>query len=110
MASHRRHRCGRRNIMKILKLVLAAGAALTLGMTTASAQQKIPPPLNWVAGGDHAPYFYAQKMGWYKDAGVNVEFETGRGSAASAQKVAAGSSPLGLSHMAGGGVFGREGE
>jgi hypothetical protein len=40
-------------------------------------------------------------MGWYKDAGVNVEFETGRGSAASAQKVAAGSSQLGLSDMAG---------
>ena len=87
--------------MKILKLVLAAGAALTLGMTTASAQQKITFTLNWVAGGDHAPYFYAQKMGWYKDAGVNVEFETGRGSAASAQKVAAGSSQLGLSDMAG---------
>src|SRR5262245_18879788 len=87
--------------MKILKLVMAAGAALTLGMTTASAQQKITFTLNWVGGGDHAPYFYAQKMGWYKYAGVNVEFETGRGPAASAQKVAAGSSQLGLSDMAG---------
>ena len=63
--------------------------------------RKLTFTLNWVAGGDHAPYFYAQKMGWYKDAGVNVEFETGRGSAASAQKVGAGSSQLGLSDMAG---------
>src|SRR6476660_3432473 len=76
-------------------------AALALGAPAASAQQKITFTLNWVAGGDHAPYFYAQKMGWYKDAGLDVEFETGRGSAASAQKVGAGASQLGLSDMAG---------
>ena len=87
--------------MKIWKLAVAVGAALALSASAASAQQKLTFTLNWVAGGDHAPYFYAQKMGWYKDAGVNVDFETGRGSAASAQKVAAGSSQLGLSDMAG---------
>jgi NitT/TauT family transport system substrate-binding protein len=81
------------------KLMLAVGA-LALAAGPASAQ-KITFTLNWVAGGDHAPYFYAQKMGWYKDAGVDVEFETGRGSAASAQKVGAGASQLGLSDMAG---------
>ena len=40
-------------------------------------------------------------MGWYKQAGIDVDFETGRGSAASAQKVGAGASQLGLSDMAG---------
>ena len=40
-------------------------------------------------------------MGWYKQAGLDVDFETGRGSAASAQKVGAGQSQLGLSDMAG---------
>ena len=58
-----------------------------------AAAQKITFTLNWVAGGDHAPYFYAQKMGWYKHAGLDVDFETGRGSAASAQKVGAGALP-----------------
>ena len=82
---------------------LAAGARRRVGVQRAgrSAQQKLTFTLNWVAGGDHAPYFYAQKMGWYKDAGVDVDFETGRGSAASAQKVGAGASQLGLSDMAG---------
>ncbi len=81
------------------KFVLALGAvALAAGPASA---QKITFTLNWVAGGDHAPYFYAQKMGWYKDAGLEVDFETGRGSAASAQKVGAGASQLGLSDMAG---------
>src|SRR6476659_2636311 len=84
--------------MKV-RLALLLGA-LAFCATPASAQ-KLTFTLNWVAGGDHAPYFYAQKMGWYKQAGIDVEFETGRGSAASAQKVAAGSSQLGLSDMAG---------
>lgn len=87
--------------MKMLtRAALAAIAVTALGAAPASAQ-KITFTLNWVAGGDHAPYFYAQKMGWYKDAGLDIDIETGRGSAASAQKVGAGSSQLGLSDMAG---------
>jgi len=82
------------------KATLIAAAALALGVSPAMAQ-KITFTLNWVAGGDHAPYFYAQKLGWYKQAGLDVDFETGRGSAASAQKVGAGASQLGLSDMAG---------
>jgi NitT/TauT family transport system substrate-binding protein len=84
----------------IAKLALAALAGSALGASPAMAQ-KLTFTLNWVAGGDHAPYFYAQKMGWYKQAGIDVDFETGRGSAASAQKVGAGQSQLGLSDMAG---------
>jgi len=84
----------------VTRLALAAVAPLAFGISSASAE-KLTFTLNWVAGGDHAPYFYAQKMGWYKQAGVDVEFETGRGSAASAQRVGAGSSQLGLSDMAG---------
>ena len=76
-----------------------AGAALALVAAPAAAET-ITFTLNWVAGGDHAPYFYAQKMGWYKQAGLDVEFETGRGSAVSAQKVGAGATQLGLSDMA----------
>src|SRR6266851_5354692 len=85
-----------------MKIIAKAALAtlVALGASQASAQ-KITFTLNWVAGGDHAPYFYAQKMGLYKPAGLDVDFETGRGSAASAQKVGAGQSQLGLSDMAG---------
>src|SRR5260221_10075010 len=86
--------------MKIIATV-ALATLTALGASQASAQ-KLTFTLNWVAGGDHAPYFYAQKMGFYKQAGLDVDFETGRGSAASAQKVGAGQSQLGLSDMAGG--------
>src|ERR1044072_3343473 len=86
-----------------MKLVPRLSVAPTSGVLAAApaSAQKLTFTLNWVAGGDHAPYFYAQKMGWYKQAGIDVEFETGRGSAASAQKVGAGASQLGLSDMAG---------
>lgn len=84
----------------ITKFAMTAVAGIALAVSPASAQ-KLTFTLNWVAGGDHAPYFYAQKMGWYKDAGIDIDFETGRGSAASAQKVGAGQSQLGLSDMAG---------
>ena len=82
------------------RAAFAAVAATALSVTPAFAQ-KITFTLNWVAGGDHAPYFYALKTGLYKNAGLDIEIETGRGSAASAQKVGAGSSQLGLSDMAG---------
>jgi NitT/TauT family transport system substrate-binding protein len=85
-------------IAKLALVTLVAPIALA---ASEAAAQKLTFTLNWVAGGDHAPYFYAQKMGYYKQAGLDVDFETGRGSAASAQKVGAGQSQLGLSDMAG---------
>ena len=73
----------------IATFALAACAGVALGSAPVAAQE-ITFTLNWVAGGDHAPYFYAQKIGLYKKAGLDVNFETGRGSAMSAQKVGAG--------------------
>src|SRR5271165_5011392 len=90
-------RCG----STIMKLSSVFAVALLGFASPAQANESVSLLLNWVAGGDHAPYYYAQKMGWYKQAGIDVDFETGRGSAASAQKVGAGSSQLGLSDMAG---------
>lgn len=84
----------------VWKCGVAALSVVALSASPAAAQ-KVTFTLNWVAGGDHAPYFYAQKMGLYKNAGIDLEIETGRGSAASAQKVGAGSSQIGLSDMAG---------
>ena len=56
----------------IAKVALATLVALPASEATA---QKLTFTLNWVAGGDHAPYFYAQKMGLYKQAGLDVDFE-----------------------------------
>jgi len=68
--------------------------------TPAAAQTKLDFILNWVPGGDHAPYYYANKMGWYAKEGLQVNLEPGKGSMPAVQKVGAGANPIGLADMA----------
>jgi NitT/TauT family transport system substrate-binding protein len=58
--------------------ILAVMTAPTL------AQENLSLMLNWKAGGDHAPLYYALEQGWYTDAGVNLEIIQGNGSGAAA--------------------------
>src|ERR671937_754847 len=81
------------------RLVIAATAGVIA--LPAAAQQKIDFILNWVPGGDHAPYYYAKKLGWYQKEGIDLNLEPGKGSALSTQKVGAGANPVGLADMAG---------
>jgi NitT/TauT family transport system substrate-binding protein len=91
--------------MKVSAIVRVLVVAALLA-TTAAPSAAAPPPqkvtmiLNWIAGGDHAPYYYAQKMGWYKDAGVDLTLEQGKGSTLAAQRVGAGVDAIGLADMA----------
>ncbi len=82
------------------RIAFLAVASLLAAAPTAFAQQKLDFVLNWVPGGDHAPYYYAQKMGWYKEAGIDLNLEPGKGSAVAVQKVGAGANPIGLADMA----------
>ncbi|MEP7302102.1 MAG: ABC transporter substrate-binding protein, partial [Caldimonas sp.] len=83
----------------VRRLALFAVAAAGLAATPAFAQTKVDFILNWVPGGDHVPYYYAKKMGWYKDAGIDLNIEPGKGSAVAVQKVGAGANPIGLADM-----------
>jgi NitT/TauT family transport system substrate-binding protein len=75
-------------------------AALAACAAPAAAQQKLDFILNWVPGGDHAPYYYAKKQGWYAKEGIDLNLEPGKGSALAVQKVGAGANPIGLADMA----------
>src|SRR4051794_8249243 len=90
----------------MFRLIIAAAAAALAA--PAAAQQKIDFILNWVPGGDHAPYYYAKKLGWYQKEGIDLNLEPGKGSALATQKVGAGANPVGLADMAG--VLVAEGE
>ena len=79
---------------KILIAALAAAAAFP-----AYGQQKLDFILNWVPGGDHAPYYYAKKLGWYAKEGIDLNLEPGKGSMLAVQKVGAGANPIGLADM-----------
>ena len=82
-------------------LTICAASVLTfgVGMTGAQSATKINFILNWIAGGDHAPYYYAQEKGWYADAGIDLTIEQGKGSSMSAQRVGIGKNELGLADM-----------
>ncbi|HYX65954.1 MAG TPA: ABC transporter substrate-binding protein [Burkholderiales bacterium] len=81
------------------RLIIAAVAAAAA--SPALAEQKLDFILNWVPGGDHAPYYYAKKLGWYQKEGIDLSLEPGKGSALSTQRVGAGANPIGLADMAG---------
>ncbi|MFN9771281.1 MAG: ABC transporter substrate-binding protein [Burkholderiales bacterium] len=80
---------------------LALACAAALAPIAASAQTKVDFILNWVPGGDHAPYYFARKQGWYAKEGIDLNLEPGRGSALATQKVGAGANPIGLADMGG---------
>jgi NitT/TauT family transport system substrate-binding protein len=82
--------------MRILLIVISGLIA-----APAAAQQKLEFILNWVPGGDHAPYYYAIKQGWYAKEGIDLRLEPGKGSALATQKVGAGANPIGLADMGG---------
>jgi NitT/TauT family transport system substrate-binding protein len=78
-------------------IVAALGAALAA--PAAAAPTPLDFILNWVPGGDHAPYYYAKAQGWYAKEGIDLNLEPGKGSMLAAQKVGAGANPIGLADM-----------
>ena len=52
--------------------------------------------LNWVLAGNHAPFYLAQKEGFWKACGLDVSMAAGKGSGDTAQLVANGSQQFGL--------------
>jgi NitT/TauT family transport system substrate-binding protein len=81
-----------------MKLLVVALATLVFG-SAAQAGEQVSLLLNWIAGGDHAPYYYAQKMDWYKDAGIDLTLLQGKGSMVAAQAAGAGINTFGLADM-----------
>lgn len=83
-----------------MKLITTSAVAVLLA-TGAQAQDKteIDFVLNWIAGGDHAPYYFAKAEGWYEEAGLDVNIEQGKGSAAAVQRTAIGRADIGLADL-----------
>lgn len=51
--------------------------------------------LNWVPYGEHAPFYYGLKKGFYKDAGIDLEIKAGSGSGKTIQAVAQNNTTFG---------------
>ncbi len=72
----------------MVKTLLAAVFA-TLFAGSALAQDKVTLMLNWYVYGEHAPFYYGKEKGYFKDAGIDLEIQEGRGSGTVTQVVAA---------------------
>ncbi|MBN9063750.1 MAG: hypothetical protein BGP06_18805 [Rhizobiales bacterium 65-9] len=78
-----------------LAVGLIAGLA-SLAAAPAMAQDKVSLRLNWYVGGLHTPYYYGKELGYFRDAGIDLTINEGRGSANTVQVVAAGSDTFGM--------------
>ena len=85
--------------------VWAAGLAALLGLATifastgTHAQEKIIVQTDWAPHGMHAGLHLAVEKGWFKEAGLDVEVQDGRGSNATIQQVAAGQIDIGFAQL-----------
>jgi len=83
--------------MRLLKLLApAVAAAAILASGPASALDKVTFRMNWYFGGFHAPFQLGLQRGYYKDEGIDLVLNEGRGSANTVQTVAAGSDDFGV--------------
>jgi len=81
-------------------IVGGLGLCLSAGLFAASAQEKITILLDYsFPEGIHASLHLADVKGWYKEAGLDVEIQDGKGSIVTLQQVAAGQADIGLANL-----------
>jgi len=76
-----------------------AAASIAMAAVPAHSAEKISFILNWVAGGDHAPIYWAKARGLYEKAGIDLTIEQGKGSTLSSQRVGIGKNELGIADL-----------
>ena len=84
---------------KLGRVTVGTLAALCAVMGTAAEAQTLKPmtfSLNVPASGTHVGFLYAKSLGLFKDAGLDVTFQEGKGSATTAQIVATGQVDLAM--------------
>lgn len=81
---------------RFLQLAVAASVAVATTVGSAAAADKMKFTLNFSADPGHAAFIYAQKLGLYRDAGIDLTIEQGRGSSSTVQLVASGQTDVGL--------------
>jgi NitT/TauT family transport system substrate-binding protein len=82
--------------MKCLVLRSIVALALAAVCFTAAAQSKIRFQLDWRYDGQSAPFLYGNCKGNFKAEGIDVQFDSGTGSALAVQRVASGSYDMGF--------------
>lgn len=79
----------------LLGRIIAIGT-LALAAQPSFAQDAVSLRLNWQILGFHAPFYLGVERGFYKDVGINLSINEGRGGAVTAQAVGAKSDQFGI--------------
>src|SRR3954463_11752116 len=79
---------------------LAATLLIATLLSPARAEDKVSFRLNWYPGGFHAPFYLGLERGYYREQGIDLTINPGRGSANTVQVVAAGTDTFGLADSA----------
>lgn len=77
-------------------IALGAAAPSLFGPAIAQARDSVSLRLNWYLGGLHVPFYYGREIGAFRDSGIELTINEGRGSANTVQVVAAGSDTFGM--------------
>ncbi|KKX33282.1 ABC transporter substrate-binding protein [Rhizobium sp. LC145] len=90
--------------MKISALFLGAAVAVasTLSqpnLAVAQEAEKVTLMLNWYVTGLHSPIILGKEKGFFKEEGVDLEIQEGRGSGPTVQAVAAGNVTMGFADL-----------
>jgi NitT/TauT family transport system substrate-binding protein len=92
--------------LKAASLLAALGAVANLGFSPlpviAAEKAKETPVtirLDFIIGGNHAPWFVAREKGFYAKRGLNVTIQPGTGSADTIRAVASGAADVGFANV-----------
>jgi NitT/TauT family transport system substrate-binding protein len=75
---------------RITSTLLGAFLALAFASPGRAADKDVRVMLDWVVQSTHAPFFVAKENGYYKEAGLNVTVDPGKGATNTAVGVASG--------------------
>lgn len=78
------------------KTMLSVIGAAVFGSIGLASAEELNLQLNWTAGGDHAPIYYALQEGWYDDVGVELTVRQGSGSGAAATALDVGQTEIAI--------------
>ena len=80
----------------LLRAAVIMGALLVTGTAGAQALKKVTVVMDWIAKEpQHMAYWIAKERGWYRDVGLDVKIEGGRGSVQVVQLLVAGQADFG---------------
>jgi NitT/TauT family transport system substrate-binding protein len=75
-------------------------ALVAIYATQSLAAEKVTFALNWIPYGLHYGVFAAESLGYYKQAGLDVDIQRGYGSGDTVKRVGVGSADIGMADMA----------